>query len=283
MSTDPCPTCATERARAEAAEARLATLLAPVKEVDLNEILRLDREATPGPWKLWGFDVLADLDGSGDIDTAVPVAYTVGPRTFNADLIAAYRTTVPVIAREIARLRDLCRRLLPARYIAADGQVMDPALCTPHAPDCAECGRGRAHDEECLGVQPTPAEEIAALKARLTAVERERDAARAEAEELHLTLAAEQGRAEGAPSAGWTPRFEYGQFPAYQWRKTFPNGERVTVDYFPVERRWEWCFMDRPNRENFPWVRERYAATARAAMCRVDASPSRLAAGKAQP
>lgn len=77
------------------------------------------------------------------------------------------------------------RRLLPPRYVAADGSILDPERCTPHARDCAECGRGRAHDEECLGVLETPAEEVARLRAAL--------------EEARLTLAAEQGRAEGAP------------------------------------------------------------------------------------
>ena len=92
----------------------------------------------------------------------------------------------------------------------------------------------------------------------------------AELEEVRLTLAAEQGRAEGAPSEGWIPDYQSGQFPCWQWRKTAPSGERVTVDYFPVERRWEWCFMDRPNYENFPWVRDRFRMTARDAMIVVD-------------
>ena len=161
-----------QRARADAAEARLAAILAPVEGVDLEEVLRLDATAA------------RTLTAAEDRDSTLAYA-------------------APVLAREVARRRDLCRRLLPARYIAADGQVMDPDRCTPHALDCAECGRGRAHDEACLGVQPTPAEEVARLRARLAEVERERGETRAEAEELRLTLAAEQGRAEGAPSAGW--------------------------------------------------------------------------------
>ena len=158
--------------RRDAAEARLAAILAPVEGVDLEEVLRLDATAA------------RTLTAAEDRDSTLAYA-------------------APVLAREVARRRDLCRRLLPARYIAADGQVMDPDRCTPHALDCAECGRGRAHDEACLGVQPTPAEEVARLRARLAEVERERGETRAEAEELRLTLAAEQGRAEGAPSAGW--------------------------------------------------------------------------------
>ena len=183
MSTDPCPTCATERARAEAAEARLATLLAPVKEVNLNEILRLDREATPGPWKLWGFDVLADLDGSGNIDTAVPVAYTVGPRTFNADLIAAYRTTVPVMAREIARLRagqvtlrcdDVRRELLATA--PSDAHAAINALFAR-----IEIPVGPMFERERLGRDLENAQaEATRLRARLAEVEQERDEARAD-------------------------------------------------------------------------------------------------------
>lgn len=77
---------------------------------------------------------------------------------------------------EVERLTaDLiaARRLLPPRYIAANGSIMDPERCTPYAADCAECGRGRAHDEACLGLAETPAEHVR----RLTA---ERDAARAD-------------------------------------------------------------------------------------------------------
>lgn len=104
----------------------------------------------------------------------------------------------------------------------------------------------------------------------IRALARETIHLRAELEEARLTLAAEQGRAEGAPSEGWIPDYQSGQFPCWQWRKTAPSGERVTVDYFPVERRWEWCFMDRPNYENFPWVRDRFRMTAREAMIVVD-------------
>lgn len=85
-----------------------------------------------------------------------------------------------------------------------------------------------------------------------------------------LIFKAERGIPTAIPSPGWTPNYGFGQFPRYQWRKTFPSGERVTVDYFPVERRWEWCFMDRQNLENFPWVRDRFKESAYEAMEEVD-------------
>lgn len=69
---------------------------------------------------------------------------------------------------EVERLTvdlTVARRLLPPRYIAADGSIMDPERCTPHAADCAECGRGRAHDEACLGLAETPAEQVRRLTA----------------------------------------------------------------------------------------------------------------------
>lgn len=123
-----------------------------------------------------------------------------------------------IVARVENQRADLAtaRRLLPPRYVAADGSILDPERCTPHASDCAECGRGRAHDEGCLALLATPAEVAVGLRAeveRLTAV----------IEEARLTLAAEQGRAEGAPSEGWT----YGIIDdegGRGWRKPWPNG-----------------------------------------------------------
>ena len=74
---------------------------------------------------------------------------------------------------EIARLNadlTVARRLLPPRYIAANGSIMDPERCTPHAAGCAECGRGRAHDEACLGLAETPAEESVGLRDAIESV-----------------------------------------------------------------------------------------------------------------
>lgn len=50
---------------------------------------------------------------------------------------------------------------------------------------------------------------------------------RAEVNELHLVLAAEQGRAEGAPSEGWEYREGMGADP--YWRRRVDIGERIGV------------------------------------------------------
>ena len=55
----------------------------------------------------------------------------------------------------------------------------------------------------CRTAAPVLAREVQRLMLRLAEVERERDEARAALEEARLTLAAEQGRQEGAPSEGW--------------------------------------------------------------------------------
>ena len=132
---------------------------------------------------------------------------------------------------------------------------------------CERCEDFAADARKVLSQRCAPDERHCSCVPHLRA---EIDRLTAELEEVRLTLAAEQVRAEGAPSEGWIPDYQSGQFPCWQWRKTAPSGERVTVDYFPVERRWEWCFMDRPNYENFPWVRDRFRMTARDAMIVVD-------------
>lgn len=122
-----------------------------------------------------------------------------------------------------------------------------------------------------LRLAPDAAQAYAvACEASADAASNDLEVMREKCDELRLTLAAEQGKPEGAPGEGWEPNYHTGQFPYYQWRKTAKNGERVTVDYFPVERRWEWCFLDRPSRGNFPAVRDRHQPTARAAMQTVD-------------
>lgn len=87
-----------------------------------EDVLRLDADATPGPWKLWGMAVMDCPSGSGDVKDARLIAHTHdpdrGPRTNNADLIAAYRTASPELAREVQRrihlrtMNDRCAEAL---------------------------------------------------------------------------------------------------------------------------------------------------------------------------
>ena len=75
---------------------------------------KVARAATQGKWKLWGMTVMADQDGTGNVDTAVGVANTYGhdergaPRTWNATHIARHDP-----ARVLAECE--AKRLLVAR------------------------------------------------------------------------------------------------------------------------------------------------------------------------
>lgn len=69
-----------------------------------DELDRLYANGTQGAWKLWGMQVLADQDGTSNVDTAVPVASTFcrnedgKPRTWDATLIAALHNATPALA-----------------------------------------------------------------------------------------------------------------------------------------------------------------------------------------
>lgn len=89
------------RGERDALQARLDTLLAPAEGVDLEEVLRLDQEATPGPWAVHGAAFRVALDGGIDYQFAC-AGY---PRDMR--LIAAYRTAAPALVREVACLRVL--------------------------------------------------------------------------------------------------------------------------------------------------------------------------------
>lgn len=200
--------------------------LAPVCDVDPEEVLRLDREATPGPWEVemrcarYISDPNTVVEVPGGI-IAREIEHTVLEHDFdgaseNAALIATYRTAAPALAREVIRLRAEV-----ARFV--DEQRRD-----------------------------------------LKDVEHFRQLARGymdERDELRLTIAAEQGRPEGAPSEGWT----------------FDDGVWIKGD---VEVRCE-----RAEDGTFGWVARRYhprrgrldkrlceATTARAAMIAADAA-----------
>lgn len=88
----------------------------PVQPDDLvlravQEWERLLPQTTEGVWKTWGQTVLADQDGSGDVTTALPVAYSVQavmgedgqphPRVFDAEWICRAQ---PVVGRALVEL-----------------------------------------------------------------------------------------------------------------------------------------------------------------------------------
>lgn len=96
---------------------------------------RVAREATPGRWKLWAMEVRADIDGTSNLDTSLPVAQTyheAGLRTCNATHIAiwgparvlaltkALRKALDEFSWE-AREVDILAGLVEALYSDRDG------------------------------------------------------------------------------------------------------------------------------------------------------------------
>ncbi len=82
-------------------------------------------ECAPGRWKLWGTDVMADLDGTGNVRTAKTVAETCYcdgegcPRTFIAEHIAAFDPTTALDLCAAVRERDTLIDTLRAGIVSA--------------------------------------------------------------------------------------------------------------------------------------------------------------------
>jgi hypothetical protein len=83
----------------------------------VEQVREVASRATPGPWKLWGMQVLADLDGTSNVDTAEMVAHTTGRpsdalRTWNASHIAAHDpASVLADCDRMVRLLDVAESL----------------------------------------------------------------------------------------------------------------------------------------------------------------------------
>ena len=120
------------------------------------------------------------------------------------------------------------------------------------------CESGLAHGGDAIRA-------LIQTRARLAEVEAERDAARAGVEELRLTLAAEQGRPEGAP-AGW-------EWTGGMWRRNgYPHA--VTARHYgPTnqDQPWQWEVWDTRPALDVRLLGKGYAPTARAAMLAADA------------
>lgn len=136
-------------------KAERATLSAPVEGVDVEEVLRLDREATAAPWNS---DDNADcwrLHGSGIADGCVQILKApkhstpfaeYWPPIPDAVLITTYRTAAPALAREVVALRaelDDESRAFPtfrhlvertAAALGLDKERVDPETGEPYLP-----------------------------------------------------------------------------------------------------------------------------------------------------
>lgn len=211
---------------------------------DINEVLeeveRLDREATAGPWG-WG-PYAVHVHGCEDEPHLVAFDRTTDfPTSETLDLITAYRSAAPFLAAAVKSLRaDVederksanIHRRLNERVASALGLLdvhTDPETGEEYLPswhDMPErvAALARERDEaratiECL------TGDVAMMRARLVEAEAwadgdgdlapragsraatrmELDRVKTERDEARLALAAEQGRIEGASSEHWTP------------------------------------------------------------------------------
>ena len=292
------------RDRAEAAETRLANLSAPAEVVDPSEVLRR-AEQIEG---FRGLPVHVVAVQRAAIDRVLGRQLAAAPalaraliaaraeadkfsRLYSALLCGTGAQDFPVDAAEIARVaaehpigqrpesvRDwLALQAEPAsREMArmrAGLEDADEELAALRA----EVERvGAAVEDEAMRSSNAYAEGLADGQALASddadeawkTLEAERDAARAEVEEARLTLAAEQGKPEGAPSEGWTcpPGTVY-----WQRRSESPLGTWAITPTSPQEReghpgwRWRATFIDLDGRRSLL-----HESTARAAMLAAD-------------
>ena len=190
------------RARAEAAEARLADLTAPAEGVDVEEVLRLDREATEGPWTMiignQGRGALAHVETDGETEAGVTICSINkraqgGKGETNADLIAFYRSAAPALARALIAARaDLSA---PRAEVERVGAEVLAALVGVEAERDALRERLNAYEDDFRRVL---AEECAPDERHCSCVPH----LRAEVEELRLALAADAATASPRPPTG---------------------------------------------------------------------------------
>lgn len=104
----------------------------------LQEIGQRADNATPGPWKVWAMDVLADPVGNSNREDGLHIAITAdptrGPRTFNADFIADARTDVPDLLAAVTAALAVHEPLLYDRFIRQTRDVK--AAVSAYCPAC---------------------------------------------------------------------------------------------------------------------------------------------------
>jgi hypothetical protein len=102
-------------------------------EAELSVIERINSLRTPGQWKMWGNEVLADVGGDSDVDTAEPVCSCAGQKIFNAHFIAQATEFIP---RLIETVRAQSVHLEPfASMVVAElrrARSLFPPFHSPH-------------------------------------------------------------------------------------------------------------------------------------------------------
>lgn len=92
--------------------------MTPLTTEELAALEAAHAKATGGAWKMWGMDVMADRDGTSNIETAGLVAKTHdqdrGLRTFNGDFICEAHRLIPRLLAEVRALRQVVTSMLAA-------------------------------------------------------------------------------------------------------------------------------------------------------------------------
>ena len=142
----------------------------------IAELRRLHAEATPGLWKLWGGDVMADQDGTSNVDQGVfvcrpePKMVNGHARIFNAALICEMQRALPSLlaAAEMAPLLGdaVLTLLLKHEWVEQDvcGSASD--LC----PECDADKSSEATGRATSGGKHEPGCEWGALMAKVRLV-----------------------------------------------------------------------------------------------------------------
>lgn len=213
------------------AEGQRATLSAPVEGVDVEEVLRLDREGTPGPWEV-------EMDGDGDEFTSWEWPWRVkgvvnfaeeGKNRHDPTLIVLYRAAAPALAREVQRLRlevaDLRTHHTEALTAAGapltdgDGKALSDPQRVAYLSDLVDDGKARhifqrlvERTAAALGLDKERLDPETGkmclpswhdIPEQVECLIKERDAALAEAEELRRAEAAALFLPEGGADLGF--------------------------------------------------------------------------------
>ena len=209
--------------------AERAILSAPVEGVDVEEVLHLDRDATPGPWRTvrmdcgdyWGVEIV----GPNGEQVTGEMRFTSEDR----DLVERYRTSAPTLAREVQRLRlevsDLRTHHTEALTAAGapltddNGKALSDPQRVAYLADLADDGKALPlfqrlveRTAAALGLDkerldPETGEMCLPswhdIPERVECLIKERDAALAEAEELRRAEAAALFLPEGGADLGF--------------------------------------------------------------------------------
>lgn len=112
--------------------------------VDVAEVLRLDREATPGPWwPRFGGEPGRVSDGK-QLIAEVPMDMSdLRPRP-TSQAIALFRTACPALARELVEVRRILLVMVDdCAYCGGDGKDCDEN--DEPAGDCPLCSKARTY------------------------------------------------------------------------------------------------------------------------------------------